>query len=727
MAESADQLYDGWKAARRRGWSWERYAAHCGMSSEELRDHLEGLLVVENAMPASSLASSALQEETVFAGFRMLEWLGEGGTGVVYLARDERADSPTFDRLVALKVANPLLCAVAARRELLLREARVVQSLNHAGIVTVVDCGVERGWTWIATEYFDGKRLDQLEPLSERRALELLLQLLRALEHAHSKGIVHRDLKPGNVLVDASDRVKVLDFGLARTAAEPLTISGTGAIVGTPHYMAPEQAQAQPDVDPRTDLHACGLLLWELMTGKRCTQLGGIGPHLERLARRRRALPLRQLRGLPPSSKHLIERCTRPDPRDRPMSASTLAAEVEAALQGRSVAADWKGRTHALCRAAVQSPTLRYGLPLSGLLALALYRFGPVPVQFQTVRGGKLVEIDGKARGISPLHTWLLPGEHSWRASFGSGIPCFAGTIEVQHGRTNHFLEVLQPSHGVPELEAATLRAEEPGAWVQISTPLPKVDLEIDGKLYPGIHGICSVRLPLGTHSFTILAPGYVPRSETLELGADRLHSLSYELDQEDSPWTTTLIYSAIEHSYTKAIRSSRNARMIWENGVIGNTGLSAERVYLTPEQPDEEAVIDLEVTLPSGWRELDLELLSGPQFTGPSAWSKISMGPSFTQLVEMAEYSMHAPRDWSRELNYKDNVQYMRPADSRMENLQRGLAGRSSLCIRLSAGGAPRAASVGWAQILRTEMLPLRPAGGDLRWAPAIRIRTKN
>jgi serine/threonine-protein kinase len=195
--------------------------------------------------------------------YRMLEPLGAGAMGTVYRALD-----PGTGRHVALKV--PKLSAGSARRERLLREGQAAARLSHPNIVRVHALGEDAGVAYLACELVEGARtFDQVAPeLSQRERVELLRDAARAVGHAHAQGVLHRDLKPENLLVDAAGQLRVADFGLARlVGAEPLT--QTGALVGTPAFMAPEQVLGALDrLSPATDVWALGATLhWALSGG----------------------------------------------------------------------------------------------------------------------------------------------------------------------------------------------------------------------------------------------------------------------------------------------------------------------------------------------------------------------------------------------------------------------------------------------------------------------------
>jgi len=207
--------------------------------------------------------------------YRLVQALGSGGMGDVYLADDAR-----LKRQIALKILPAALAAHPDRRERFEREAQAVAALNHQNIVTIFSVEQSGDTLFLTMEYVDGRTLADLKPkdgLPLKRLLPIASQIVDAVIAAHDRGIVHRDLKPANVMVTAHDRVKVLDFGLAklREAADDAAvagmptreITGEGKIVGTVAYMSPEQAEGKP-VDGRSDIFSIGVMLYELATGE---------------------------------------------------------------------------------------------------------------------------------------------------------------------------------------------------------------------------------------------------------------------------------------------------------------------------------------------------------------------------------------------------------------------------------------------------------------------------
>ena len=208
----------------------------------------------------------------LFPHLEILGLLGSGGMGAVYKARQ-----PKLDRLVALKVllrrrddgtTDP------AFSERFAREARALARLNHPTIVAVYEYGEAGGYPFLLLEYVDGLTLRQLlqrGKLAPEEALAIVPKICEALQFAHQRGIVHRDIKPENVLLDTQGQVKIADFGIAKIlapGAQDLSLTGGKDVVGTPHYMAPEQVERPTKVDHRADIFSLGVVFYEMLTGE---------------------------------------------------------------------------------------------------------------------------------------------------------------------------------------------------------------------------------------------------------------------------------------------------------------------------------------------------------------------------------------------------------------------------------------------------------------------------
>src|SRR5215208_8449271 len=208
---------------------------------------------------------TAIAPDTLVDGrYRIIRRLGSGGMADVYCAEDTQ-----LGREVALKLLYRRFAEDAEFVERFRREASSAAGLQHPNVVQVFDRGEWDGTYYIAMEYLEGRSLKQVVrqdgPLDPDRAIDLVLQILKAARFAHRRGVVHRDIKPHNVIVDDEGRAKVTDFGIARAGASDMT--ETGSIMGTAQYLSPEQAQGHP-VDARSDLYSIGVVLYELVTGR---------------------------------------------------------------------------------------------------------------------------------------------------------------------------------------------------------------------------------------------------------------------------------------------------------------------------------------------------------------------------------------------------------------------------------------------------------------------------
>ncbi len=206
--------------------------------------------------------------QAAFPQLEILELLGKGGMGAVYKARQRG-----LDRLVAVKILPPEFSQDPAFVERFLREAKALGMLNHPNIVAIHDIGRGGGYCFFVMEYVDGVNLRQAMragDLKAAEALKIVPQICEALQFAHDEGIVHRDIKPENILLDKKGRVKIADFGLAKLLGKThdVTLTGTQQVMGTLHYMAPEQIEGARDVDHRADIYSLGVTFYEMLTGE---------------------------------------------------------------------------------------------------------------------------------------------------------------------------------------------------------------------------------------------------------------------------------------------------------------------------------------------------------------------------------------------------------------------------------------------------------------------------
>jgi eukaryotic-like serine/threonine-protein kinase len=236
------------------------------------------------AGPSSRATSTATHDRFVpldpeklahhFPQLEIMELLGQGGMGAVYKARQRR-----LDRLVALKILPPEVAGHPGFEARFTREAQALARLNHPHIVTLHDFGEAGGLYYFLMEFVDGLNLRQMiagGSLESREALAIVPQVCEALQYAHEEGVVHRDIKPENILLDKKGRVKIADFGLVKLMREgdapagraAFALTGSQQVMGTPHYMAPEQMQRPQGVDHRADIYSLGVVFYEMLTGE---------------------------------------------------------------------------------------------------------------------------------------------------------------------------------------------------------------------------------------------------------------------------------------------------------------------------------------------------------------------------------------------------------------------------------------------------------------------------
>ncbi|MGE5801707.1 MAG: protein kinase domain-containing protein [Gemmatimonadota bacterium] len=282
--------------------------------------------------------------ERTISHYRVLEELGTGGMGVVYRAEDTR-----LGRAVALKLLPAHLATQPASLQRFAQEARVASALNHPHICTIYDVGEQDGHPFMVMELLEGTTLRDLiagEPLPVGRVIDLAIQIADALEAAHTRAILHRDIKPANVFVSSRDRVKVLDFGVAKLVSErpaaigsngleitpsdpPPGITSPGALLGTLAYMSPEQARGE-SLDVRSDLFSFGAVLYEMATGQRAFP-GSVPAVLADMVLNRPPVPPAELNPLlleAPELLNIIDKALEKDRELRYQSAGDVLADL---------------------------------------------------------------------------------------------------------------------------------------------------------------------------------------------------------------------------------------------------------------------------------------------------------------------------------------------------------------------------------------------------------------
>ncbi len=321
--------------------------------------------------------------------------LGAGGMGEVYRARDTR-----LDRTVALKVLPAAFSADPDRLHRFQHEARILSTLNHPNVVAIYDVGEQNGIRYLVSEFLDGQTLrDKLATgsLSRFRISEYALEIAKGLAAAHEKGVVHRDLKPDNIFVTGDDRVKVLDFGLAKQAPAEIghegdTMTGAnpttpGTVMGTVGYMSPEQVRGQP-LDHRSDIFSFGAVLYEMASGKRAFRGESSVETMNAILKE--DVPELSESGpqVSPGLDRIVRRCLEKKPERRFQSASDLAFALEA-LSGSS----------SIARAASSAPS------------------APVPV-VKTDRRPWIIAAIGALALAAAAAIWFYPRTNSFAGTF---------------------------------------------------------------------------------------------------------------------------------------------------------------------------------------------------------------------------------------------------------------------------------------------------------------------
>ena len=266
-----------------------------------------------------------MEQQHAIGKYRLVSRIGQGAMGEVFKAHD-----PSLNRMVAVKTISSNLGTESELRRRFLREAQSAARLNHPNIITVFDFGEEQGRIFMAMELLEGSDLKDLIgshalPDLERK-LDVMEQVCEGLAFAHSMDVVHRDLKPGNIHVQPSGQVKILDFGLARLGASEMT--RTGMVMGTPHYMSPEQVRGEK-ADARSDVFSLGSMFYELLAGRKAFDGDSMHTVLFQVLQEEPE-PIRNWVDLPAILVEVVEKALQKDPAARFHDASQMLAGVRA-------------------------------------------------------------------------------------------------------------------------------------------------------------------------------------------------------------------------------------------------------------------------------------------------------------------------------------------------------------------------------------------------------------
>lgn len=324
----------------------------------------------------NSAIPSALDAGQMLGDYRIERVLGQGGMGVVYLATQQK-----LDRLVALKM---ILGGESVRQTMLERfeaEAKAIAKFQHENIVRIFETGTHGGMPYFSLEYIDGETLSDVlrnGPMSPEASASILESVARALHYSHERNIIHRDIKPANVLLTDDGVPKVSDFGLAREIERDQSLSVSGAVVGTPGYMAPEQARACETIGPAADIWGMGAMLYAMLTGRAPFVGSNPGESVMMLLRDEPVPPSKMRMKVPKDLETICLKCLEKDPTRRYETAAALADDLASFTRGEPIAARPISRTERVTRWCRRNPRVAIPTALAASLALALAVGGPL-------------------------------------------------------------------------------------------------------------------------------------------------------------------------------------------------------------------------------------------------------------------------------------------------------------------------------------------------------------
>ena len=426
--------------------------------------------------------------ELIAGRYEVQELVGTGGMSSVYRAHDR-----LLERDVAIKVLHEQFTADGEYVERFRREARAVAQLSHPNIVTVIDRGEQDDRQFIVFEYVDGENLkaliDREGPLPEREAIELALQVARALGFAHEEGLVHRDVKPQNVLLNDGRQAKVTDFGIARSLDVHGGLTQTGTVMGTSDYIAPEQARGSR-VDAQSDIYSLGTVLYELLTG----EVPFAGDNFVAVAMQHINQPPPSVRErrpeLSPYVDEVVRRAMAKEPRDRFRSMAELCAALNVCLaeldgvtgaQTMVVAPQRRRRQSRPARPPAGRPSvwplimLLAGLAvLAGILA-AVFTFTDSSQKIRDVIGGKsTAPASGATVALKGLTSYDPEGdnrsEHSEDAHLASDgqMSTYWTTERYNSGLQKSGVGLVLDAGGLKKLSTLVVRSDSPGFTAQV-------------------------------------------------------------------------------------------------------------------------------------------------------------------------------------------------------------------------------------------------------------------
>lgn len=341
----------------------QEFAARYPKQEDELLEILPMIQMIEQSSPVSCESQADLRFPEKINGFFLEKQIGQGGMGLVFLARQE-----SLNRQVAIKILAPYLSMNEERRHAFEQESQVVANLHHPNIIQVFGAGYENGYSFFAMEFIDGAPLDCSRPHTEQKTAEMGRQIASALAYAHSQNILHRDIKPGNLLVDCQQQIHLGDFGLAEMLSDKDSLTVTAhSREGTIRYMAPE-IFLNNCYSRASDQYALGVTLYEFLTGKELLTTPSPGKMI-------RAICENQLPTLPEKHSDLaviINKCLSFRPQDRYASLTEVEADLNHYLRTQPIQARRNSGLHKIKLWMIRNPLVATLSGLTGLLMIIL-------------------------------------------------------------------------------------------------------------------------------------------------------------------------------------------------------------------------------------------------------------------------------------------------------------------------------------------------------------------
>jgi serine/threonine protein kinase len=301
---------------------------------------LSQLLVERGCLTASQLdrllseEAAITQDVNQIPGYRLLEKIGQGAMGTVFKARQV-----SVDRHVAIKILAPRLSQKTEFVARMLREARAAAKLNHPNIIQAIDAAQAGKYHYFVMEYVEGRSvqsyLQEGKIFNEKAGINIAIQITKALQHAHDRGLIHRDVKPGNILLTSNGTAKLADLGLVRyTSDDETATSESGATLGTPYYISPEQVRGEQEIDGRADIYSLGATLFHMLTGRPPFEgrpMVVMNRHLTAKLPPPDTINAKLSNGICEVIEHMMAK----HPKDRYANAADLLMDLECAAEGR--------------------------------------------------------------------------------------------------------------------------------------------------------------------------------------------------------------------------------------------------------------------------------------------------------------------------------------------------------------------------------------------------------